>query len=400
MGIKEFIQNKIIESITKKDPDADPNKKGLVSVKYTTAAIRLIQKQLADILFYVNLTVQFLFVGYYCYLLYTNIQKPHFIILYSILIGVSLATFITEMTLRKRQNDNQDQSKIKAKRRKFSRVLLKTMKYLTKVAIIILAIVDIIKNGSTQMKVILAVLSILILIGQLIVGVVIRLINQYISLVTLAVEEDMRNSSLFLMFNQEKANILELNEKADEVFHENTHSEEHIDTIHKLEAEIEAYKVKLEKERQEAEARWSRASKILETRRNEERLKNHYQEEATNALKLIHNKKKVEHVIHKAFDIAKDIPHGFSGLEYLEPFIQLVYSYADNQYQDISQEAVASVLGCLLFFISPKKVIPEIVFGEDVKIFQLCLNDYKEAIDRFIEWRDGNKSDSPLIENR
>ena len=400
MGLKEFILSKI-EKHQEKKGETDLLGNDALSIKYTSAAIRLIQRHLLSLLFILNIVVQVLFVAYYCYLIATNLSSIPYIVLYSVLIGISLTTFTTELVLRRRKEDDQTLTKKKTATRRRSRTLIKTIKYLTKASLIAVAIYEIVTKGGSDLKIVLAGLSVFLLLFQILSDFAVYLINRYIALVSFALEEDIKKSEL--LYFTEKARNLRLNEKADEILNENTKNEDRQESLRLLEEEILSHRKTIEEERKEATQRWEKAQSELNKRQNEEKIQKCYQKNKEKATKLLTKKKKALSLLTKAKkETATFIAQSEEAAD-IPTIIDLLESFLNEEYTTIKRENLVSLLGALLSLLSPFGKNQEDILAEETRILQLCHAENQDALSSFLSWKElqpvKNDSDTITLED-
>ena len=88
------------------------------TTKHTMASIDIIKSQLSKILKWLSIIVSIIFVAYYAYLIYINLDSVFYIVAYSVLLAASVSAFICEIALsRPNKYDSKLVKKIKTKQK-------------------------------------------------------------------------------------------------------------------------------------------------------------------------------------------------------------------------------------------------------------------------------------------
>ncbi|MCQ3035931.1 MAG: hypothetical protein MJ248_06960 [Bacilli bacterium] len=171
----------------------------LITVKHTYLAYKMILKELSILKKVLNYIIQTFFFGYYVYLIVTHLDSPVRLALYSVLLVVLIVSFIIDLCVRDKENDTRKAKKTRKENKKKIRFGMSIVKYLVKVATIVLTIIDLIVYGVSDLALILLAVSIVMLIASVASDVAIYLVEKYASMMYLAVKLDIESSEAIKM---------------------------------------------------------------------------------------------------------------------------------------------------------------------------------------------------------
>ena len=164
----------------------------LISYTNTYGVFLKLRKDISLIQRIIEILVQLIFLAYSGYLLFSNLNNISYFIIYCILFFISLLYFIFDMFVIFKKNKY---IKKHIKPRVYKSV--KYIKYIIKLAIIIMAIVEIYSLGnSTDIKKITTIASIISLIVQISIDLITRFILKYIDLFIESLKMDYENSTV------------------------------------------------------------------------------------------------------------------------------------------------------------------------------------------------------------
>lgn len=156
----------------------------LISYENTYGVILKIKKDLTKLLTIIDTIVQLIFLIFYSYSIYTNLNNTIMLIIYSSLFLIALIYFIYHLiTLNK-----------KSETKKKVKVFVRYFKYIIKFITITIAIFDLIKFGITPTQKIMTMISIISLTIQILLEIIKKLIFYYIDLFIFAIKMDYDNS--------------------------------------------------------------------------------------------------------------------------------------------------------------------------------------------------------------
>ena len=183
-------------------------------LSHTLSAVRIIKRELAKIKKILNIVVQVLFLAYFLYLIFSNLNSLSYVIIYSLILSVSLASILIEPVYKIDTNDEKSVIRSKKKQKRIALLFLKSMKYICKLVAILIAVYEISSHGSSDLSILATIGSGILLLIQVFVDSIVLLVNRYVDLLQLALEEDVRSSKLiqFVLNFNHKDYVNELKE--------------------------------------------------------------------------------------------------------------------------------------------------------------------------------------------
>lgn len=146
----------------------------------TKSVLNAVLEDIKRIWFVVTLIAEISFILLYAYSIYSNINKLFFLIIYSILFVVSLSAFILHWILYKKHK--QEEKIVKKSKRYIS--------YITKIAILVAQVVEMLKFGISDFNKILLIVSVITLVVKILVEIVKIFIEKYADAFAYAFEKD------------------------------------------------------------------------------------------------------------------------------------------------------------------------------------------------------------------
>jgi len=235
----------------------------------TRAGLEKIKKDLIKAGMVVSCISIVVFTLYYSYLIYKNITKPLYLVVYSILFLGVVATFIVEMILKESKGKTKKQKRIITERKRKLNNAIKIVKYLMKAILVGVAMYETIVDFNLNLSNLLNVLSAVWLAIQIILDIVILYIIYCVDYLTLCIEKDAEKSGIakaikFFRNGKEKKNE-KLEKEAFAIMGESKYTEQQEEML-KL---IEERKVEFEEEReQELDANIQRNRSIIDRFKN------------------------------------------------------------------------------------------------------------------------------------
>lgn len=321
---------------------------------HSLAALKFIKNELNSIKKVINVIVQIVFLIYCLYLIFSNFNSLAYIIIYSFILIFTILTFIIEPFYKTEIYDNKALKRLKRKERKAITLSLKSLKYLCKMAAIIVAIVEISLQGATDLSIISTIVSGVILILQIVFDSIAMLATRYANMLQLAVEEDIRTSKTIqfvLKFNH-KDYLEELKEDR------KSYTEEELELLHKLE--------NLEKDEEE-----KRRKKLQDAPVDKELLEK-YQSFKEKAKDLLVNKKELK-LLFKQTEKTK-FNEKNPDYKQIPSLLEFLRSYKNKHYPYIKEEHASAVAGTLLYLEDKEK-------DDDPKKDQIIINKCVKEID-------------------
>jgi uncharacterized membrane protein YkvA (DUF1232 family) len=125
----------------------------------------------------------------------------------------------------------------------------------------------------------------------------------------------------------------------------------------------------------------------------------HYNNEA---LGYIDNPKRTLGLLNKAIKKANDKKGNLGeAWEKLQLFFELVKSYSKGEYKDVSTSTIVTVLGAILYFVSPLDFVPDFIVGlgifDDAAVIGYTLKKLSGELEDFQQWKNTqNNRKNPL----
>jgi hypothetical protein len=153
----------------------------MVFFERTSAVIDKTIKDLRRLSFWVYLFVQVIFVGLYAFKIYMSRAKLVYLIIYSVLAGLSLLGFLYFLATLKTKKDR---SVIRTKRS------IRFAKYSANAAMIVVLLVEFAQGGVSDLSIILSGISMISFALQILIECARILYERYAELLTIALEKD------------------------------------------------------------------------------------------------------------------------------------------------------------------------------------------------------------------
>lgn len=165
----------------------------------TRAVLNKLLRDVKNTVFWVSFSVQILFLTYYGWSIYSNIDRLPFLIVYSCLAAVAVAAFINFLIVHKRKD---------LKNKKFDR-FLRVSKYVINGVMLAVNAYQFVCDTCSDLQLILFALSAIFWLVNIVVEIVRVVIEKYVELFSVAIKED------FAFFYKMSDKIKELTEKVD-----------------------------------------------------------------------------------------------------------------------------------------------------------------------------------------
>ena len=181
-----------------------------------------------NVLHVVNILVSIFFICYYGYSIYTNINNTIFLIINIIFLVLGLFGFILYLSTYKN----------KTKTTKRIKKIISKSKYLTKIVVLIINIIQFFKYGGTDLSLILLVLSGLLLVLQTLIEVIQKFVINYIELFSEAIYQDFEFLVKLGKLKEAKGNFYEMIDAPLEKLANKLEGKEKVDTLTKTQQEL------------------------------------------------------------------------------------------------------------------------------------------------------------------
>jgi uncharacterized membrane protein YkvA (DUF1232 family) len=114
-----------------------------------------------------------------------------------------------------------------------------------------------------------------------------------------------------------------------------------------------------------------------------------YNKEARN---YIDNPKKTLGLLNKAIRMANDRKEILGETrEKLQLFFDLIKAYSKGEYKDVSNGTIVTVIGAILYFVSPLDFVPDFIIGlgiiDDAAVIGYTLKKISKELEGFQRWK-------------
>jgi uncharacterized membrane protein YkvA (DUF1232 family) len=111
-----------------------------------------------------------------------------------------------------------------------------------------------------------------------------------------------------------------------------------------------------------------------------------------NATGYLNNPKKTEGLLKKAIHKARNNKGTLGDAwEKLQLFFDLVQAYSKGEYRNVAPTTILSIIGAILYFVSPIDVIPDFLVGlgilDDAAVISFTLKKLSTEITEFKKWK-------------
>lgn len=361
------------------------------TTKHTMASIDIIKSQLSKILKWLSIIVSIIFVAYYAYLIYINLDSVFYIVAYSVLLAASVSAFICEIALsRPNKYDSKLVKKIKTKHKKTASLVINIVKYCAKLFTIGLALYEVIRYDHSRMEIISLIGSTLFLGIQIIFEFVIHLVNKYIDYIRLGVELDMSDSGIVQALNYKKT----LSKTADRLEGIEIYSEDEKEIIANIKAEVKINEEINKAELENNKGRIINAVKVNlfgNKKADEKATKKEYERCKVEAVDVI-NGSKVDAVLLKTKDYLDNSSLDPKDVKSISDLASLAYNFVKGVYTIVPVKSIVSIVALLIYLVSPvHKAISKVPFAGvvDKKIMtSLCLAEVQSDLEKFLKWQE------------
>jgi uncharacterized membrane protein YkvA (DUF1232 family) len=104
------------------------------------------------------------------------------------------------------------------------------------------------------------------------------------------------------------------------------------------------------------------------------------------------NQQKTQSLLNKAIKLANDKKENLGEVwEKLQLFIELVKAYSKGEYKNISPSTILTIIGTLLYFVSPIDLVPDFIIGlgilDDAALIGFTVKKISTELDTFTKWK-------------
>jgi len=122
-----------------------------------------------------------------------------------------------------------------------------------------------------------------------------------------------------------------------------------------------------------------------------------------NAKEFLGNPQKLKDLLNKVIHKATE-KKGYLGdaWDKLHLFVDLVKAYTKGEYKNVQPSTIVTIIGALLYFISPIDLVPDFIIGlgifDDAAVIGFTLKKLSKELDQFEQWKSTNtiSQENPL----
>lgn len=376
----------------------------ILEVGHTTVALSLIKKNILKIFLTISTISFIIFSVYYGYLIINNYKNLFYLLLYLGLFAIVIITFISEICLKNSELSSRKEKRIRREKKRVLNIIIKAFKYTAKGITIAIACTELLNNEYLTISNLFTLVSALILIIQLVIEGILFFALKFIDYLTLSFVLDRDDSLIYKLFDKKGAKSNKLAKKEFKLRGESYYTKQELKIIEELSDERKSYK----KERNDYLNEQIKSSKQNIKKYKQQNNSKYKQQKLSNRKKKKIDKKfnnimtksnnllvcsdKLDDLLKKAEKLIDKLPIGIESLKYIPIFLSLINNYATKKYNNVSPKFILSVVGIIVYLVSPFDVIPDklpkIGFLDENYLIGKCLSIYKDELDKFIDWRD------------
>ncbi|MEH7076142.1 YkvA family protein [Neobacillus drentensis] len=110
------------------------------------------------------------------------------------------------------------------------------------------------------------------------------------------------------------------------------------------------------------------------------------------AKKYLGNSQKTEGLLNKAIKLANEKRASLGeGWGKLQLFLELVKAYSKGEYKNVSPSTVLTIIGTLLYFVSPLDLVPDFIVGlgilDDAALIGFTVKKVSAELEAFSKWK-------------
>ncbi|MFL6559322.1 MAG: YkvA family protein [Bacillus sp. (in: firmicutes)] len=110
------------------------------------------------------------------------------------------------------------------------------------------------------------------------------------------------------------------------------------------------------------------------------------------AKEYLNNPQKTQNLLNKAVKMANGKKESLGEVwEKLQLFFELVKAYSKGEYKNISPSTILTVIGTLLYFVSPLDLVPDFIIGlgilDDAALIGYTVKKVSHELDAFSKWK-------------
>lgn len=346
-------------------------------------------KKVSKISFYVS---QSLFAIWSIFLVIKNINKPLYLVIYAILCICTIAIFVISILFNSETNLPRKLKAIRKKKFKYSKYVIKTIMYLLKLIIIAVSIYELVTTSENLSLKFSTIFMAIILCFQVISDIVLSLVSKYVEMLSIGLQLDTKYLNTHFLSNT-------LDVIAGKKSKENYFTDDEEKVAQAIEQNRIELKGKQDKERiKNTKKNWAimfkrkpKVEVIKLTNKEKKEMLLQYENNKKDAIVLIESKDQVDKLLKKSQRVANILPKQkeFKDIPLL---LKIVKSYVLGDYKEIPISTIASIVGALMYLVTPFDdtpiSIPLDIVKKDSFIFKKCNKIIKNDFNKYIESKD------------
>lgn len=346
-------------------------------------------KKVSKIVFYIS---QSLFAIWSIFLVIKNINKPLYLVIYAILCICTIAIFIISILFNSETNLPRKLKAIRKKKFKYSKYVIKTIMYLLKLIIIAVSIYELVTTSENLSLKFSTIFMAIILCFQVISDIVLSLVSKYVEMLSIGLQLDTKYLNTHFLSNT-------LDVIAGKKSKENYFTDDEEKVAQAIEQNRIELKEKQDKERiKNTKKNWAimfkrkpKVEVIKLTNKEKKEMLLQYENNKKDAIMLIESKDQVDKLLKKSQRVANILPKQkeFKDIPLL---LKIVKSYVLGDYKKIPISTIVSIVGALMYLVTPFDdtpiSIPLDIVKKDSFIFKKCNKIIKNDFNKYIESQD------------
>ena len=346
-------------------------------------------KKVSKIVFYIS---QSLFAIWSIFLVIKNINKPLYLVIYAILCICTIAIFIISILFNGETNLPRKLKAIRKKKFKYSKYVIKSIMYLLKLIIIAVSIYELVTTSENLSLKFSTIFMAIILCFQVISDIVLSLVSKYVEMLSIGLQLDTKYLNTHFLSNT-------LDVIAGKKSKENYFTDDEEKVAQAIEQNRIELKEKQDKERiKNTKKNWALMFKrkpkvevIKLTNKEKKEMLLQYENNKKDAIALIESKDQVDKLLKKSQKVANALPKQ-KEFKDIPVLLKIVKSYVLGDYKEIPTNIISSIVGALMYLVTPFDdtpiSIPLDIVKKDSFIFKKCNKIIKNDFNKYIESQD------------
>lgn len=346
-------------------------------------------KKVSKIVFYIS---QSLFAVWSIFLVIKNINKPLYLVIYAILCICTIAIFIISILFNGETNLPRKLKAIRKKKFKYSKYVIKSIMYLLKLIIIAVSIYELVTTSENLSLKFSTIFMAIILCFQVISDIVLSLVSKYVEMLSIGLQLDTKYLNTHFLSNT-------LDVIAGKKSKENYFTDDEEKVAQAIEQNRIELKEKQDKERiKNTKKNWAimfkrkpKVEVIKLTNKEKKEMLLQYENNKKDAIALIESKDQVDKLLKKSQKVANALPKQ-KEFKDIPVLLKIVKSYVLGDYKEIPTNIISSIVGALMYLVTPFDdtpiSIPLDIVKKDSFIFKKCNKIIKNDFNKYIENQD------------